>query len=421
MCSLSKREGVWVMAYSAELDYLKRVLQKHRIQVLALYSEELCDRRIDFGLRESLGMEEEYDRMFRDNVRWCENRVLYKLTDAFRCGYMFLRLPDADRPTVLTIGPYLSFELTRQQLMEDAERMGLQPSQFRQLERYYSSVPGVTDEGFLLTLVSVFCERLWGSGDAYEIMDMNQDLAGAFAPLSEGTEQREPEELLLNMRVMEERYAYENELMQTVSQGMVHRADLMLSRFAQMGIEQRQVDPIRNMKNYSIICNTLLRKAAENGGVHPVYLDSMSSDFARRIENIRSREDGQDLMGEMIRAYCRLVKKHSMKNYSPPVQRAVTYIDSDLSCDLSLRTLAAVQGVNASYLSALFKKETGQTVTEHVNRKRINLALRLLKSTRLQVQSVAQHCGFSDVNYFSKLFKKYVGMSPKEYRNMPGT
>ena len=409
------------MFYRAELEYLRKVLQKHRVQAFTLCPEEEAGRQIDFGLRRSLGLGSEYDSMFRENIRWCGERVLYKLTDAFRCGYLFLRLPDAPGAAVLAIGPYLTFELTRQQLMEDAERLGLQPGQFRQLERYYSNVPTVADEGFLLTLVSVFCERIWGSGDAYEIMDVNQDLAGGLAPLPEGEEQHRPEELLLNMRVMEARYAYENELMQTVSQGLTHRADLMLSRFAQMSIEQRQVDPIRNLKNYSIICNTLLRKAAESGGVHPVYLDSISSDFARKIENIRGREDGQNLMGEMIRAYCRLVKKHSMKNYSPPVQKAVTYIDSDLSGDLSLRTLAAVQGVNASYLSALFKKETGETLTGHVNRKRIDLAMRLLKNTCLQVQSIAQHCGFSDVNYFSKLFKKYVGISPKEYRNMPGT
>lgn len=421
LCRPSKMDRGIGMYYRAELDYLKNVLRKHRVQVLLLCPEEGPDRRVDFGLRESLGLEADYRRMFREYFQRCRGNVLYKLTDAFRCGYLFLRLSDTLRTTVLVIGPYLSFELSRQQLMEDAERMCLQPEQFRQLERYYGNVPVVGDEGFLLTLVNVFGERLWGDGDAYEIVDINQDLAGGAAPLAGSREQSQPEELMLNMRVMESRYAYENELMQMVSRGQTHRAELMLSRISQIGIECRQADPVRNMKNYSVIFNTLLRKAAENGGVHPVYLDSVSSDFARRIENLRGREDGQKLMEEMTRAYCRLVKKHSTTDYSPPVQRAVTYIDSDLSGDLSLRNLAAIQGVNASYLSALFKKETGQTVTEHVNRKRMDLARRLLKSTRLQVQSVAQHCGFSDVNYFSKLFKKHVGMTPKEFRNAPGT
>ena len=72
--------------------------------------------------------------------------------------------------------------------------------------------------------------------------------------------------------------------------------------------------------------------------------------------------------------------------------------------------------VNASYLSKLFKKETGITLTEYVAKKRIEQAAFLLTSTNLQIQTVAQNCGIYDVNYFTKLFKKHTGKTPKEYR-----
>jgi YesN/AraC family two-component response regulator len=55
-------------------------------------------------------------------------------------------------------------------------------------------------------------------------------------------------------------------------------------------------------------------------------------------------------------------------------------------------------------------------VTEYINRKRIELAKRLLVETKLQVQSIAQQCGIMDVHYFSKLFKRLVGLTPLEYR-----
>ena len=64
-----------------------------------------------------------------------------------------------------------------------------------------------------------------------------------------------------------------------------------------------------------------------------------------------------------------------------------------------------------------FKKETGKTLTEYVNGKRIEQAVFLLNSTRLQVQTIAQHCGISDVNYFTRLFKATLGKTPKEYRD----
>lgn len=215
---------------------------------------------------------------------------------------------------------------------------------------------------------------------------------------------------------MESRYAYENEIMKAVSQGQTHKAELMLSRFSNISFETRLADPVRNLKNYCIIMNTLLRKAAENGGVYPIYLDSTSSDFARKIELLNSAYAVQGLMLEMFRSYCRLVNKHSMKNYSAPVQKAIIYIDSDLTADLSLSAIADNLNISPGYLSALFKKETGQTLTEHVNRKRIKNAMLLLETTKLQIQTIAQYCGIIDMQFFSKMFKKYTGTTPKRYR-----
>ena len=121
-------------------------------------------------------------------------------------------------------------------------------------------------------------------------------------------------------------------------------------------------------------------------------------------------------MREMFRSYCRLVRKHSLKDYSLVVQKTILLIDSDLTADLSLRTLAESQGVSAGYLSTIFKKETGKTVSNYIRDKRIKHAAHLLATTKLQIQTVALHCGIIDVQYFSKIFKKLMGKTPKEYR-----
>lgn len=105
-----------------------------------------------------------------------------------------------------------------------------------------------------------------------------------------------------------------------------------------------------------------------------------------------------------------------MKGFSLLVQKVVTRIDSDLTADLSLKTQAQLLNVNASYLSTLFKKETGMTLTDYVNKKRMENAVFLLNSTNMQIQNIAQYCGIPDVNYFTKIFKKYIWKTPKEYR-----
>ena len=106
-----------------------------------------------------------------------------------------------------------------------------------------------------------------------------------------------------------------------------------------------------------------------------------------------------------------------MKNFSPLIQKTIIHIDSDITANLSLSEVAKAQNVSSSYLSWLFKQEVGETLTEHVNKKRVNAATKLLSSTNLQIQTVAQHCGILDVQYFSKVFKKYTGKTPKEYRD----
>ena len=162
--------------------------------------------------------------------------------------------------------------------------------------------------------------------------------------------------------------------------------------------------------------NTLLRKAAEAGGVHPVYLDKLSSEFALKIEMLPSVSENSALMREMFSSYCRLVRKHSMKSFSLVVQKTILLIDSDLSADLSLSSLAQKQNISPGYLSTIFSKETGKTVSEYIREKRVKLAVHLLSTTHLQVQTIALHCGIMDVQYFSKIFKRQTGKTPKEYR-----
>ena len=72
--------------------------------------------------------------------------------------------------------------------------------------------------------------------------------------------------------------------------------------------------------------------------------------------------------------------------------------------------------VNSSYLSAAFKKECGETLTEYVNRKRMENAAAIIKRSSKQIQAIAEECGVLDANYFIKLFKKQYGMTPTQYR-----
>ena len=401
------------MLHESDFLFLRRVLQNLHLPVHVISPSTRPEAPLDMGLRHFLGLNDAYEHLFFNIPAQLGDNTIYKASDSFRCSYLFLRLPQSSE--TLVIGPYMQVQLSREQLLQEAERFAIPPGRFRQLEAFFGGIPVIAEESYLMAVVNAYADVIWGGSESYSMVDMSSEVETP-TPLALRSDPLSPDQALLDMETMEKRYAYENELLHAVSQGLRHKAATMLGNMSHFAIEQRVTDPVHNLKNYCIIMNTLLRKAAENGGVHPLYIDSVSSDFAKRIELIGSTTAAGKLMEEMIGTYCRLVKKHALAHYSTPVRKALACIDADLTADLSLSALSSMQNISPGYLSTLFKKEMGQTLTDYVNSRRVEHAAGMLRSGTLQVQTVAQYCGIPDVNYFSKLFKRYTGVSPKEFR-----
>ena len=119
----------------------------------------------------------------------------------------------------------------------------------------------------------------------------------------------------------------------------------------------------------------------------------------------------------MVRKYCLLVQNHSRMGYSSLVHDCLDYVDFHYSEPLSLKDLAERFSVSSTYLSSLFKKEVHMNLIEYIQSVRLRQALVLLNTTRLPIQEIAGQCGFLDVNYFTRVFKKSYEVSPREYRN----
>ncbi len=228
---------------------------------------------------------------------------------------------------------------------------------------------------------------------------------------------RLPDHPMENVRLLEERYELENKLLHTVAGGNESKALDLLALFQSKAVLPRLDNELRNNKNYTITLNTLLRKTAERAGVHPIHIDGLSNQTIRHLEQLTNPDQCLTFQRKMIQNYCRLIRQHHLKNYSLLTQKVITYVNSDLQADLSLRTLSGYLNVNASYLSTLFKKETGMPLTEYVNRCRIEHAQKMLLGTDMPIKEIAHQCGMSDVHYFNRLFKRITGTTPKKYRD----
>lgn len=404
------------MFYEAELQFLRSMLKKCHLQTLIIDPDAHVDKHLYSGLRWLLEGKEHSLQSIKDYLPPMEKNTVYRLSDPFGCEYIFLLLPDTAEEMLFCIGPYLSKGLERDKILEIAEKYKMNSRQTSHLESYYDGIPVLSEDNPVLAALETFGEKIWGGSNSFNVVDITKKhLDTARFELLQSDASKD-EATLVNMKIMESRYAYENELIEAVTNGQVHKAELIFSGFSNLTVESRLADPVRNLKNYCVIMNTLLRKAAENGGVHPLHIDSVSSDFALKIERANQLSAVRSLMPEMFTTYCNLVRKHSLKNYSPPVKKVILCVEDDLTANLTLSTLAQKQNLSAGYLSGLFKKETGKTVTEFITEKRIEHAKHLLSTTNLQVQTVAQHCGIYDVHYFSKVFKKNTGLTPKEFK-----
>lgn len=406
------------MFYDAQLSFLKKILKQYNIDCCFIPHKGDHDISFETDTRNFV-----YNQIYNRNAietlkSQLQQNVIYQCRDILDCQYYMLRLPDTDPEQILLAGPYMDVIFSREHILPLMERIGLPSELVSSLDVFYSSVPLIADAHILFAIFNAFGETIFHSGENFSFENIADSSIANVSDILNVSIPTEQENVSFKIKQLEDIYQAENNLLTIVSKGMIHQTEFFTDNIERMTymMEQRLPDSIRNLKNYCIILNTLLRKAAEKGSVHPFHIDKISSAYARKIELINSAENGKKLQKEMIRKYCLMVRNFSMKQYALPVQKVMIHIDSQLSADLSLTAMANMLQINASYLSALFKKETGVTLTEYVNKKRIDHAILLLNSSDAQIQTIAQHCGITDVNYFTKLFKKQVGKTPKEYR-----
>ncbi len=101
---------------------------------------------------------------------------------------------------------------------------------------------------------------------------------------------------------------------------------------------------------------------------------------------------------------------------NPVFQELLTYMRAHFQEKLVLKELAKQFHLNANYCCALFNKETGGSFSEYLLAIRMKEAKRLLSHTSMSLEEIAEQCGIQDYSYFNKVFKKYSGETPSQYR-----
>ena len=111
------------------------------------------------------------------------------------------------------------------------------------------------------------------------------------------------------------------------------------------------------------------------------------------------------------------IRTHANREQDWILSRICQYVQENYADDLTLSKLADHLHLNYSYLSSYFKQRTNENLTTYINRVRTEKAKELLGNPHLSIAEVSRMAGYSEHNYFSKVFKKMTGLTPNEYRN----
>ncbi|MDR1093547.1 MAG: AraC family transcriptional regulator [Clostridiales bacterium] len=190
--------------------------------------------------------------------------------------------------------------------------------------------------------------------------------------------------------------------------------DMLSSKFLDL-CEKEYLHPFFTGK---ILCKNHLPYNAEFHGL----FQTIETEYKQKKDGYELAVKGH-LYTMLSWLYRNALEKHEIaaSNMNVPLNqerfnRVVEYINENYTQDIRAETVAKILFVDKSYISRIFKSYSGKTITEYINTQRILVAITLLKETKMIVTQIALEVGFSDINYFSRLFKQIVGVSPKTFR-----
>lgn len=361
----------------------------------------------DYGLRRSLDPQfdwQEFGQLLLDSTP--ENTLLL-VEGTFELHFALFRIPD-EKNTVFLIGPWTVGPRTKS--ARKWVRRYLGEAGEAAVQEYYNGVKILEASDFYGAL-RVVVDTMFGC--TVPVQELKEFLPFQFHPDTRYF--HEPEfQKEIPVTMLEQRYESENRILDAVARGDEEAAIEAMHQHSRFTYGGRFEGTLYQQKNKMIVLNTLLRKAIEPSKVHPYYIDAISSKYSRIIEE--ANEVPNEMMWQMTRDYCAYVRRYSLKEYSPAVQKVMNYVNLNVAEPLTLKSLAAMCFISPSYLSALFKQETGSTLIDYINTQRVNRAAQLLVQNNHTIAAVAEEVGILDVNYFTKIFKKTLGVTPTRYR-----
>ena len=211
-------------------------------------------------------------------------------------------------------------------------------------------------------------------------------------------------------------YSEEKKLLDCVREGRVEDA-LRMNMSLDIDTGRLSDDDMRHWQHLVIVAITLCTRAAIEGGLSPAEAYKASDYYIRKSETCREVSALVAWRNKAVRDLTERVSRiSSARHSSNHVENAKNYVAAHYREKVYLEDIAGKLGISPTYLSKLFVRETGERLQDYIVRFRVDRAANLLMYSEESIAHIAEYVCFPSQSYMGNVFKKYKGMTPRQYR-----
>ncbi|MBQ8781758.1 MAG: helix-turn-helix transcriptional regulator [Oscillospiraceae bacterium] len=176
-------------------------------------------------------------------------------------------------------------------------------------------------------------------------------------------------------------------------------------------------DFLRNMRYHFVVSTALITRLCVEKGLERELAYTLSDLYIGKMDIAKTAQQIITLHNEMLMDFTqKMADLPKQQVYSIQIVKAIDYILKHRNIRLTVQDVADMLNINRSYLSSLFIKETGISVSDFIRREKIKAAANMLKFSEYSYGEIAEYFSFASQSHFIKCFRNQTGLTPKEYR-----
>lgn len=204
---------------------------------------------------------------------------------------------------------------------------------------------------------------------------------------------------------------------ESVCSGNLETVKTLFTPLGGEGFGKLSENPLQNLKYHLVVSIAMVTRFCINSGMQPEEAYSMSDLFIQKTDLCQSQQAINEVHFAMTVEFTKRMRQlQSGTKYSRTMLLILDYISDHLHERIFAEDIAEAVSRSVPYISRLFSKEMGTNISEYITRKKIESAASMLQFSDYSCLEISNFLSFSSQSYFIRQFKKYIGITPKEYR-----